>query len=125
MLFEVCLCHLERSGNTLEFLLEDLEDLGRFELFVHMVGNVLGGVAHSLAHLGRQIQAEILLQNIADAALSGLTVDTDNVCLVLSSDILWIQRKIGNSPFSGVPMLVPDLHALGNGILMRTGEGCK
>ena len=68
----------------------------------------------------------MLLQNIADAALSGLTVDTDNVCLVLSSDIRWIDAADKEqSSASGVCALPQIIHALGDGILMGTGEGCK
>ena len=125
MLLEVCFCYLERAGDTFKFLLEDLKDFRRFEFLMHMIGNILGRIAHCLTHLGRQIQTKVLLQNITDTALTGLAVDPDHICLVLSSDILRIQRQIRNGPFSGMLMLLPDLHTLGDCILMRTGEGCK
>ena len=64
-----------RLHDVFKFLLEQLEDLLRKEFFMGMVGDGLGRIAHGLAHLSRQVQAEFCLQDIAHAAFSGLAVD--------------------------------------------------
>ena len=50
-----------------------------WQLFMLHVGNALCRVAHCLAHLLRQLQSVMLLQNIAYAAFSGLAVDSDDI----------------------------------------------
>ena len=66
----------------------------------------------------------MLLQDITDAALSGLAVDPDYVRVVAAADIRRINGKIGNGPQIRI-LFLPVFHALGNGILMRTGESGK
>ena len=61
------------------------------------------------------------LQHIADASLSGLAVDTDDIRVVASSDIGRIDRQVGNSPVIRIVFFSP-VHSLCDGILVRTGE---
>ena len=113
-----------RCRYVLEGIFKEFKDFIRTQLFMQMIGNGFCGIAHSLAHLRRQIQAVFRLQNIADTALSRLAVDADDVCIVVSSDIGRIDRQIRNGPGIRCFLLDP-VHAFCDRILMGTGEGCK
>ena len=91
-LFKVNAVDVVRCRYVLEGIFKEFKDLIRTQLFMQMIGNGFCGIAHSLAHLRRQIQTVFRLQNIADTALSRLAVDADDVCIVVSSDI---GRSIG------------------------------
>ena len=84
---------------------EQAEDLVRMKLFVLVIGHCFGCIAHSLAHFRRKVQAKLCLQYIAYAALSGLAVDTDNICVVVSPTSVGSIGRYGTvqcsrSPFS-------------------------
>ena len=89
-----------------------------------VVGFRLDHIAEVLAHLLRKPEAEIVLQDEADAALSGLAVDADHVCVVAAADVLGIDRDIRHSPFDVVVSFTVS-HAFGDGILMGSGECCE
>ena len=124
LLLEVHLGNLVGRPHLLEFLLEELEDLLGHQLLVLVIGLVLGRVAHGLAHLRRQVEAEVVLQNVADAALSGLAVDTDHVRVVVAAYVRRVNRQIGHIPVIRI-VLHPVMHTLGDGVLMGAGEGCE
>ena len=87
-----------------------------------LVGYVFHRVAHLFPHGIRKRYAEILFQNIIDAALAGLAVYADHIGIVRPSHILRIHREIGNAPDPEIFVLTP-LHSLGDGILVGTREG--
>ena len=94
------------------------------KLFVKVIGNTFGCVAHCLTHFRRKVQAVFGLQDVAYAAFTGLAVDTDNVCIVVAANIGRVDRQIRNGPAVRVFFLDP-VHAFCDGILMGAGEGCK
>ena len=55
--------NVERLAAVEEGILEDAQHLVCAQLFVAVVGNALDLVAQSLAHFGRQVVAEVLLQH--------------------------------------------------------------
>ena len=81
-LCKVSLYHTEGLFTVEEALLEDAEHLACTQLLVAVVGHALDLVAQSLAHLGGQVVAVVLLQHKADAALAALAVDTDDVGVI-------------------------------------------
>ena len=93
----------------------------RCQLLVCFVGYIFDKITHFFPHLLRKVDSKALLQDIVDTALAGLTVDTDHIRIVLSSDIFWIDRKIRNGPMRAVLFFSP-IHSLGNCILVRTGK---
>ena len=106
------------------FLLEQIVDLIWQQLLVLMVGYILHIIANLLAHIGWQIIAVVFLEHVADAALTGLRVDADNICFIDTSDISWIDWQIRYRPVIRI-LGITVMHAFGNGILMRAGEGCE
>ena len=80
----------------------------------------LDHIGKLLVHALRKLEAVESIHNKGYAALSGLTVDTDDR-LVLSSDIAWIDRQIRNFPVLAVSF-VESLHTFVDGIMMGTGE---
>src|SRR5699024_522239 len=84
----------------------------------------LGGITHGFSHLGRQVQTVLGLQDISHTALAGLAVDTDNICVIISSQVCRINGKIWHSPMIRLFLLQP-VHTFCNGILVRTGECSK
>ena len=89
-----------------------------------VVGHALDLVAQSFAHLGGQVVAVVLFQHKADAALTALAVDADNVGVIGAADVVGVHRDIGAGPAVLVVLLAVG-HALGNGVLMAAGEGGK
>ena len=89
-----------------------------------MIRNALDAIAEVLTHLFRHLKAVFLLHEIAYAALAGLTVDADDITIVLAAHIMRIDIEIGYSPAGRIFFFAP-FHALGNRILMRAGECCK
>src|SRR5699024_5292068 len=120
-LFEMYLCNVVRRCEALEFLFEKLENLLGHQLLVLVIRFILGRIAHGFTHLGRKIQSEVVLQDVAYAAFSRLAVDTDHVRVVFAVYIGRIDRQIRNGPMLRV-VLLPVMHSLCDSILMRTGE---
>ena len=87
LLYKMNLVYLEVCLDIYVLIEEYLLDLGRHKLLVSMVGNALDSIAEVLTHLRRHIYAEHLLHDVADTALAGLGVDTNNIALVFSADI--------------------------------------
>ena len=115
---------LDGNGQVLVLVLmgEGQQDVLGGELLVGPVGDVLDVVAHLLGHFLGQVVAEVVLQDVGDAALAGLAVDADDVGLVLPVHVLGVQGQVGDGPVGFVPLL-PELHALGDGVLVGAGEG--
>ena len=86
-----------------------------------LIRNLLYGISNFLSHCNRHRNRKVLFQNITDSSLSGLAVDTDNIAVVSSSHIHWINRKIWNGPCLKLLFFSP-CHAFCNGILMRPGK---
>ena len=86
-----------------------------------VVGYLFHGVTNLFTHGSRKRNAEVLFQNVVDAAFTGLAVDTDHIGIISSSYILWIDRQIWNAPLFQIFVLTP-LHTFGNSILMGTGK---
>ena len=124
LLLEMNLIDAVWFNHIFEGRFEQTEDLVRMKLFVLVIGHCFGCIAHSLAHFRRKVQAKLCLQYIAYTALSGLAVDTDNICVVVSSHICRIDRQIRNSPVLQISVLSP-VHTLCDGILMRSGKCSK
>ena len=116
--------HIQRLCTVEVGILEDVQHLGSAQLLVAVVGHALDLVAQRLPHLGGQIVAVVLFQYKTDAALAALAVDADNVGIVGAADVVGVHRDVGTGPavFAG---LLAVRHALGNGVLMATGEGGK
>ncbi len=116
--------HIQRLCAVEVGILEDVQHLGSAQLLVAVVGHALDLVAQRLPHLGGQIVAVVLFQYKTDAALAALAVDADNVGIVGAADVVGVHRDVGTGPavFAG---LLAVRHALGNGVLMATGEGGK
>ena len=53
------------------------------KFFMFMVRNCFCGISHCLTHLRRQVKTEFGLKDISDTTLTGLAVDTDNICNAL------------------------------------------
>ena len=123
-LLEMNLIDAVRLNHVLESRFEQTEDFIRMKLFVLVIGYCFRCIAHSLTHFRRKVQAEFCLQNISYAAFSGLAVDTDNICIIVSSHICRIDRQIRHCPVFQIAVFSP-MHTFCNGILMRTGERCK
>lgn len=102
---------------------ENVEDLVRQEF---SAGFVAGGLDHRaklrMHGLGKFI-AKALLHDERSPALPGLAVDADDR-LVFASDVRRVDRQIWNLPILGI-VLAHVVDSLFDGILMRTGEGCK
>ena len=94
----VCLCHLAGSGLVEVSRLEDVVYLRGLELRVLVVGNALDRVAEVLRHFLGECVAVLLLQQKAYAALARLGVYADNVAVVLSADVVGVDRQIGDCP---------------------------
>ena len=62
-----------------------------------------------------------MFEDVGDAALAGLAVDADDVCLVDAADVGRIKRQVRHVPALDVSF-VAVVHALGDGILVRAGE---
>ena len=90
------ICDLERGVYVHELTAEDIVNVIRRQLAVLLVGNVLYRIAHNLAELCRQRNTVLLFKEEADTALAALAVDTDNVAVVLSADILGVDRQVGH-----------------------------
>ena len=89
-----------------------------------VVGDALDEVAHLGGHLLGQVVAEVVLQDVGDAPLAGLAVDADDVGLVLPVDVVGVQGEVGDGPVFLLP-LFPEVHPLGDGVLVGAGEGGK
>src|SRR5699024_7525075 len=100
-------------------ILEDPVYKIRSELFVRFVGNVFDKISDLFLHLLREADSEALLQDIVHAALSGLAVDSDDVGVISSSNILRIDRKVRNGPLIAVMFFSP-CHDFCDLILMRS-----
>ena len=103
-------------------LVEDAVHFFRRQFGMRVVGNVLGSVAQLFAHLRGQHVTEVLLQNVANAALARLAVDTNDVGLVMAAHIGGVDRQVRRGPVLGVVLLAP-LQALGDSVLMAAREG--
>ena len=114
----------DRQGLGLveEGILEDVEHFACAQLLVAVVGHALDLVAQRLAHLGGQVVAVVLFQHEADAALTALAVDADDVGVVGAADVVGVHRDIGAGP-AVVALLFAVGHALCNGVLMAAREG--
>ena len=110
--------------NIFKCRFEQVEDLIRMKFFMAVIGNSFCCISHSFAHFWRQVQTIFCLKNISDSTLTRLAVDTDNISIVVSSDIGRVDRQIRNRPAARIFFFSP-VHALCDGILMRTGECCK
>ncbi|CDB00877.1 unknown [Lachnospiraceae bacterium CAG:215] len=93
----------------------------RTQLLVCFIRHVFHEITDLFFHLLRQTDSEILFQDIVDAALSGLTVDTDHIRIIGSSHVLWIDRKIRDRPFFTRFLFSPG-HPFRDRILMRSGK---
>ena len=81
-------------------------------------------ISHCFTHFRWKIQAEFCLKDISDTALTGLTVNTDYICVIVSANIFRINWKIRYIPVIRIFVISP-VHTFGNRILMRTGECSK
>ena len=102
-------------------LLEDVVDFGRFQFLMLVVRYFLDEVAEVFAHLLRHVDAVILFHDETYAALAGLAVDADDVGIVRAAHIMRIDVQVRAGPVLFVVFLA-EVHALGDGVLMRTGE---
>ena len=94
------------------------------KLFMKVIRNTLGCVTHCLTHFGRKVQTVFCFQNVAYAAFARLAVDTDNICIIITSNICGINWQIRNCPAVRIFFLDP-VHTFGNCILMGTRKCCK
>ena len=124
MLLEVYFGNMIWYRNILKFIFEQCKDFFGHQLLMLFVGYSFCSISHSLPHLCRQIQSIILLEDIAYAALSGLAVNTDNICLIMSADVRRIDRKIRHCPFF-LSVLFSVFHTFCDRILMRSRESSK
>ena len=104
--------------------LKQSEDFIRMKLFMQMIRYSFGCITHSLPHFRWKIQTILGFQDIAYAAFSGLAVNTDNICIIITSHICRINRQIRHCPMVRIFFLDP-VHSFCNGILMGSGECSK
>ena len=88
------------------------------------VGNVLHQIAYLFSHGLRNVVAIVGFQDISYTALARLAVDPDDVRLVNPIDIMRVDRYVRHIPLVGSEFL-SVVHALCDGVLVRTGESCK
>ena len=100
-----------RLSDILEAVDEEIEDLVRRQLLVLMLGLQLDLVADRRRKRLRQPEAEIVLENEANSASSGLAVDTDDIRIVAAADVCRIDRQIRHRPEIRV-LLFSVMHAL-------------
>ena len=107
--------------NIFKGLFEQIENFVRMKLFMLVIRNSFCGISHCLTHFRRKVKTEFGLKDISYAAFTGLAVDADNICVIISSHICRIDRKIRNIPVIRILVISP-VHTLGNCILMRAGK---
>ena len=123
-LLEVHFINAVRLSHILKSLFEQIKDFIWMKLFMKVIRNTLGCVTHCLTHFWRKVQTVFCFQNVAYAAFSRLAVDTDNICIIITSNICGINWQIRNCPAVRIFFLDP-VHTFGNCILMGTRKCCK
>ena len=89
-----------------------------------VIRNIFYRITNFFTHFSWNTNTICFFQKESDTAFSRLAVDTNNICLVFSSKIFWINWQIWYSPFVAVMCFTPQ-HTFCDSILMRTGEGSK
>ena len=121
VLDEVRVRHIERLDVVEVAVLKDAQHLFHAQLAVLVVADVLDAVAEVLAHLRRRIVAVVLLQQEADTALAALGVDADDVGIVGTTNVVWVNGDVRAGPLVELLFFAPG-HALGDGVLMAAAE---
>ena len=123
-LTEMTLTDLENwlTGNIV--ILKNLINNCRCQFLMRLIRNILNSIANLLAHIFRKTQTKVSAQYIAYAALSRLTVNTNNIWIISTSYILRVNWKIRNIPLFTLSSFSP-CHALCDCILMRTRKCSK
>jgi len=100
-------------------MLEELGDLSREQFTTLPLGHILDNLAEGDLQTAREIKVKLLLDNPGSTTLSTLGVHTDNG-LVITTDILGIERQIWNLPVLvvGFALLFAEVEALLDGILV-------
>ena len=112
LLLEMALRNREYIRLTDIVILKYLIHNRRCKFLVLAVRNTLHKIAYLLLHLIRNGNTEVLLKDVGYTALTRLAVDTDDIRLVLSSDVHRVDRKIWDSPLPVRLSLLPPVHAL-------------
>ena len=120
-LFEVAFIDREDSFVIYIMIFKNVVYPVRSQLLVCFIGYIFYHVADFFTHFFRNADAKVLLQNVAYTAFSWLAVDTDNIFIVSSSDVLRIDWQIRYGPVISFFRFTP-CHTFCDGILMGAGE---
>ena len=88
-----------------EGVLKDLKDFIRLELAVFMVGDLFDLITEVSTHSLRKVILVLGLENVTDAAPTGLGVDADDVGVVVTADVGGIKRKCRDLSPPGISYL--------------------
>ena len=124
VLGKVCFRNIQRGLVVQVSALEHIQHFLDAQLFVLVVGYILYAVAKVFPHARRGIVAVILLQQEADAALTALAVDADDIGIVSAANVMRVNGNVRAGPLVQVVLLAPG-HALGNGVLVAAAERSK
>ena len=105
--------------NILKCRFKQIKDFIWMEFFMTVIGNSFCCIPHSFTHLRWQVQAVFCFQDIANSTFTRLTVDTNNICIVISSNISRIDRQIWYRPAIRIFFISP-VHSFCNCILVRS-----
>ena len=96
----------------------------RLQFTMSCIRYILDGIAKVFTHLWRQRNTILLLENIANSTFAALAVDTNDIRVIGTADVMRVNDDIRYRPPVFIPLLTIG-HAFGNGILMASGEGRK
>ena len=91
----------------------------RLQFTMSCIRYILDGIAKVFTHLWRQRNTILLLENIANSTLAALAVDTNDIRVIGTADVMRVNDDIRYRPPVFVT-LFPIGHAFGNGILMAS-----
>ena len=113
---------LERGGDVDEVLAEAVVDLGGREFLAELVGVLADEVADFRMHELREVEAELAVEHVGDAAFAALGVDADDG-LVGTTDVHRVDGEVGDVPERVVADLTAAIHAFLDGVLVRARKG--
>ena len=114
----------DRQDTIDVIVLEEIEDFIGFQFLMAVIGNFFDEVTEVFTHRLWHIDAVVGLHDEAHTALAGLAVDPDDIGIVGAAHVVGIDIEVRAGPVLFL-MFFPIMHALGDGILMGTGEGGK
>ena len=126
-MIEFKLLEIHRRVIVDELAKKDVSDLFVGKLAAFRVCAVIDELANLRVHCFGEIKSVFAIEHISDSAFSALAVDA-NDRFVAASDVLWIDREIGDAPGEMVAacffdIFCPAIKALLDRILMASRKG--